>query len=72
MWFLEKRIREGFWGKIEQSFRPEQFAPERTIKPIWLRKEVWGWFRQQIPTANVFFGMDETSLRDSFSPNRAI
>ena len=25
--FLEKRIRWGFWGKIEQSFRPEQFSP---------------------------------------------
>ena len=24
--FLEKRIREGFWGKIEHSFRPEQFC----------------------------------------------
>ena len=24
--FLEKRIWEGFWGKIEQSFRPEQFC----------------------------------------------
>ena len=24
---LEKRIWEGFWGKIEQSFRPEQFCP---------------------------------------------
>ena len=27
MCFLEKRIREDFWGKIEQSFRPEQFCP---------------------------------------------
>ena len=27
MWFLVKRIRGGFWGKIEQSFRPEQFWP---------------------------------------------
>ena len=26
--FLEKGIREGFWGKIEQSFRPEQFCPQ--------------------------------------------
>ena len=26
-WFLEKRIQEGFWGKIEQSFHPEQFCP---------------------------------------------
>ena len=25
--FLEKRIWEGFWGKIEQSFCPEQFCP---------------------------------------------
>ena len=25
--FWEKRIREGFWGKIEQSFRLEQFSP---------------------------------------------
>ena len=24
---LEKRIRQGFWGKIEQSFLPEQFCP---------------------------------------------
>ena len=29
MCFLEKRIREGFWGKIEQSFRPEQFSPPK-------------------------------------------
>ena len=27
MCFLEKQIREGFWGKIEKSFRPEQFCP---------------------------------------------
>ena len=25
--FSEKRIWEGFWGKIEQSFRPGQFCP---------------------------------------------
>ena len=25
--FLEKRIWEGFWGKIGQCFRPEQFCP---------------------------------------------
>ena len=27
MCFMEKRIQEGFWSRIEQSFRPEQFCP---------------------------------------------
>ena len=29
-------------------------------------------FRQKTPTENVFFGVDEISLRDTFAPNRAI
>jgi hypothetical protein len=33
---------------------------------------LWGGFHQKIPTENVFFRMDETSLRDTFAPNPAI
>ena len=70
--FLEKRIREGFSGKIEPSFRPEQFCPRTYHIAITPRKEVCGRFHQKIPTENMFFRMDETSLRDTFAPHRPI
>ena len=44
-YFLEKRIRGGFWGKIEQSFHQEQFCPrthhvgpEKSYGPGFIKK----------------------------------
>ena len=47
-------------------------TPERAILPIRPRKEVFGRFHQKIPTKNVFFRIDETSLQNAFAPNCAI
>ena len=59
-------------AKLSKVFVRNNFTPERAILPIRPRKEVWGWFHEKIPTENVVYRMDETSLRDTFAPNRAI
>ena len=69
---MEKRIWEAFEVKLSKVFARNNFTPERAIEPIRPRKEVWGRFHQEIPTENVVFMMDETSLRDTFAPNSAI
>ena len=40
--FLQKRIREGFWGKIEQCFRPEQFCLRMLHIAIYAQKRGMG------------------------------
>ena len=76
--FKRKRVlwknefERAFEAELGKVFVRNNFAPERTISPIRPRKEVWGRFYQKIPTENVFFWMDETSLRATFARNRAI
>ena len=70
--FFGKRIRGGFWVKIEQSFRQEQFCPRTHHIAHLAQKGGMGRFHQKIPNENVFFWMDETSFRDTFAPSRAI
>ena len=70
--FWKNEFERAFEAKLSKVFVRNNFTPECTIQPIRPGKEVWGWFYQKIPTENVFFGMDETSLRDTFVPNRAI
>ena len=70
--FWKREFEWAFVAKLSKVFVWKNFAPERTIQPIRPIKDVWGWFHQKIPTENVFFRMDETSLRETFAPNRAI
>ena len=68
----KNEFERAFEAELSKVFGRNNFAPERTISPIRPRKEVWGQFYQKIPIENVFFWMDETSLRATFTPNRAI
>ena len=68
----KNEFERAFEAELSKVFVRNNFAPERTISPIRLRKKVWSRFHQKIPTENVFFRMNETSLRDTFAPNRAI
>ena len=70
--FWKNKFERAFEAKLSKVFVRNNFASECTIYPIRPRKEVWGRFHQQIPNENVVFRMDETSLRDTFAPNRAI
>ena len=72
MCFWKNEFEWAFEAKLSKVFVRNNFAPDRTILPIRPRKEVLGLFNQKIPTENAFFRMDETSLRDTFAPNRAI
>jgi hypothetical protein len=46
--------------------------PNSPYSQLDLEKRYGAGFIKKIPTENVFFRMDETSLRDTFAPNRAI
>ena len=70
--FWKNDFERAFEAKLNKVFVLNNFASKRTILLIRPRKEVWGMFHQKTPTENVFFWMDETSLRDTFGPNRAI
>ena len=70
--FRKNKFERAFVAKLSKVFVRNNFAPESTILPIRPKKEVWDRFHQKIPSENVFFWMDETSLRDTFAPNRAI
>ena len=70
--FWKNEFERAFEAKLSKVFVWKNFAPERTIYPITPRKEVWCRFRQKILNEDEFFGMDETSHRDTFAPNRAI
>ena len=72
VFFGKNKFERAFEAELSKVFVRNNFAPEHTIQPIRPRKEVWGRFHQRIPSANVFFRMDETSRRDTFAPNRAI
>ena len=67
--FWKNEFERAFEAKLSQVFDRNNFAQERTIQLNRPRKEIWGRFHQKIPTENVFFGMDETSVRDTFAPN---
>ena len=70
--FWKNEFERAFKEKLCNVFNRNNFTPERAILPIRPRKEVFGRFHQKIPTKNVVFRMDETSLRDTFAPNHAI
>ena len=70
--FLENESERAFEAELSKIFDRNNFAPERTIQTIRPRKEVWGRFHKKIPSENVFFAMDKTSLRHTFAPNRVI
>ena len=47
-------------------------APNAPYSELGPEKRYGAGFYQKIPIENVFFRMDEASLRDTFAPNRAI
>ena len=72
MFFWKNEFDRAFEVTLSKVFVWNNFVPEHTISPISPKKELCGRFHQKIPTENVFFRMDETSLRETFVPNRAI
>ena len=72
VFFWKNEFESAFEAKLSKVLVRNNLAFERTTKPIRPKKEVWSLFRQKILTENVFFGTDETSLLDTFAPNRAI
>ena len=63
----QKRV---FWDG--RNFAPGHFCPQSRHLVRLAKKIGEVRFSTKIQTENVFFGMDETSLRDTFAPNRAI
>ena len=55
-----------------RNFAPVHFCPQ-SRHLVRLANEIGeGRFSTKIQIENVFYGMDKTSLRDTFAPNRSI
>ena len=67
----ETSLRDTF-ATNRRNFAPGNICPQ-SHHPVRLAKKVGGvQLSTKIQTENVFFRMDETSLWDTFAPNRAI
>ena len=70
--FWKNEFERAFEAKLSKVFIRNNFAPERTYSPFGIGNRYGAGFIKKIPTENVFFMMDETSLRDTFAANRTI
>ena len=70
--FWKNEFDRAFDAKLSKVFSPGHFCPRTHHIANLASKTGEVRFSTKIQTENVYYGMDETLLRDTFTPNRAI